>query len=95
MSQEVEICIRGAVSVDAGRALKQIWNTVSYLLGWTSRILVGPIQANPEHLFNAVAMLGQHRRRWTNLATAFGENLGFAGVFTFATTENVQMLNAS
>ena len=41
------------------------------------------IPANTEHLPNVVLMLGQRRRRWANIETAFGECPVFAGIVVF------------
>ena len=47
------------------------------------------VSANTRHSPNAVLMLGQRRRRWTNIKTALERYLAFARVSTAFKTEHI------
>ena len=50
-------------------------------------------EANTRHSPNVVLMLGQRRRRWPNIETAWGECLMFAGVQALKKTLNKCWVN--
>ena len=60
---------------------KRLWPSIEKALvdlSFFSNIRVFP--AYRRHSPNAVSMLGQRRRRWTNIETALGQCLAFAGL---------------
>ena len=52
----------------------------------------GPTPANTDHSPNAVSMLGQRQRRWTNIETAVGECSVFAGTYTALQSQRQYLL---